>query len=110
MISLETVSKISVELRYVHTGNIIKKYASKYASCKVNVIFTVRNGVAGKVMFSQASVILFTRGVVTNTPRQTHTPWQTPHWADTPWADTPSPGYHPFNWPCQAIFLSTQMY
>ena len=43
----------------------------------------------GKVMFSQASVILFTAGCLPDTPRQTP-----PTWADTPEADTP-PGQTP---------------
>ena len=57
----------------------------------------------GKVMFSQASVILFTAGGVYPSMHwgrhpQADTPWQTlpgrhllgrhPPWADTPWADT----------------------
>ena len=42
------------------------------------------------VMFSQESVILFTVGVLSDTPPgqtppgQTHTPGQTSSWADTP--------------------------
>ena len=45
-------------------------------------IFTVRNSSCGKVMFSQASVILSTGGSGRHPP---DTPW-----ADTPWADIPS--------------------
>ena len=70
---------------------------------RVGSLFTVRNSSCGKVMFSHASVILFTEGCVADTPldTQTHTPHrQTPPWSDTPlvrhlsgqtspWADTP---------------------
>ena len=42
----------------------------------------------GKVMFSQASVILFT-GECIPACTGADTPWQTPPWADTPQADTP---------------------
>ena len=46
----------------------------------------------GKIMFSQASVILFTGGGVSDrplgqNPLSRHTPGQTPY----PWADTPPP-------------------
>ena len=41
VISLETVLKISVDLTYVQTESIIKIYAFKYVSCKVQVIFNV---------------------------------------------------------------------
>ena len=51
MISLETVWKISLDLRYVQIGSIIKRYAFRYASCKVIVIFTVRNVVAARLCF-----------------------------------------------------------
>ena len=43
-----------------------------------------------KIMFSQASAILFTGGVA-DTPPGRHPPGQTP----PPWADTPSLGRHP---------------
>ena len=48
----------------------------------------------GKVMFSQAPVILFTREMCTFpgqiTPSGPTPPKQTPPWADTTWAHTPS--------------------
>ena len=69
------------------------------ASC----IFTVCNSSCGKVMFSQASVILFTRWGSALMHAGIHppedTPWADTPQADTPWADTPRadtpPGRHP---------------
>ena len=41
----------------------------------------------GKIMFSQASIILFTGGCGRHPPEQTPR-GQKPSWADTPWAET----------------------
>ena len=54
--------------------------------------------ICGKVMFSQASVILFTGGgeCLTDTPWVDTSPGRHSPWADTSQADTPSPpGRHP---------------
>ena len=48
----------------------------------------------GKVMFSQASVILFEGGPLADTLLGRHPPGQTPSWADTPQTDT-LVGRHP---------------
>ena len=64
------------------------------------ILFSFHN----KDSFSQASVILFTRGVSTRHPPGQTTPWadtpgQTPPWANTPWVDTLTPlarHPHPF--------------
>ena len=89
----------------------------KYLLC-VQWFVTVRNS-CGKVMFSQASVILFTGGVYPSihwgrppdTPFWVDTllgshfpPGRHPPWTGTPWADTPqadTPGRHPPRRPLQ---------
>ena len=66
-----------------------------------NSFITVRNSSCGKVMFSQASVILFTEGVsvpvLGYTPSGQISPWQTlPLPGQTPPGQTP-PGRHPMD-------------
>ena len=69
----------------------------------LSIIITVRNSSWGKVIFSQAPVILSTGGgvfplgrppLLGRHPLGRHLPGQTPPWADTPQADTPL-GRHP---------------
>ena len=78
------------------------KWRRQPLSSGLQRIITVRNSRCGKVMFSQASVILSTgRGGVWQTPPGKHPPGRPPGQTPPPWADT-LPGqttYWPDNHP-----------
>ena len=81
------------------TTNSVAEYGVTVS--RFHDVITVLNSRCGKVMFSQASVILSTRGGGVHPPGR-HSPWADTRWADIPLAGPTQLGRQPLQKPPQA--------